>query len=1123
MVLTRWLLQTSMSTEMETKICFQPRRLKCFAPEARLAGSLTLHGFDVVGASSARVDPAGTPGLRVEGDFTSLSLSNMSLPSCAPYANPSVQYSNEGSGGALFAGSGATVDIRHSSFLSNTATGPGGSIAVWGSSTSFSAHHVLIADSSSPSNGGGLSLLAGASAHLSSVSVDANVASGSGGGGIFVDHLSSLTASDALVVQYNVVPQTSIMFGVGGGLLAADGASIDFGANVTRFVSNTASWGGGLGLVQTQSLGTISSVGLTIDLPVFDTIPAPRIAATDLVMEGNRALRGGGALFGCGASISLSGPLTSFHDNTVPFPLRDQSLFTCGQTSTPVPYPWASEADPLWVSFDSLAWNAPAGGSSLTRGGPLASLEWNTAPDASIMSGILLTGSLRGRDVYQQTVAEEDQALEFTFAGPDRDKLLKSGATLAFLTSAIGVDVPATRLVVRNAFSGDIPLQATYALGPRPRDDGTVGFPVATLEGSVTVQGCRSGYGGALTVEEGGAGVVCTECVEGTASLVADMTPCFKIRECLAGSIPVGDESASSNNATTTSPVVDPSSSSSSVGQSCICGTGFTLTGYDVDPESNTLPICSPCPTGAVCPPGLDPPLPRAGFYETSNGTFNRCLRESACPGGSRTSQCAFGYEGYLCNKCIRGYFSTSSGDCDKCSSQAANIMILGFVGLGIAALCGATYIGLGVLRVHAKAVASGSGNVRLRTRLVPASIGMSVVACQVLGILADAKVSWSTQARTILDGFNVFNFDATLFATECSLSTFHLKYAVSVGVPAAILVATFFLLVVFRAFRWRPLLHSDVKTLLDASIFVLCPILYIPMARSTLVLFDCVQLPNNDFVLDADPSILCFDGSWWAVFPVGASAFALFVVGVPVYFVYCLYTHRGVLKEGRTIVRYGALYRLFRLSYFWAGVLDLGKRLFVVMAAAFASEHQLALLIMLLVTFGAWCWVVARHEVYFYPTYNALDLRISCVLLLMVVIAFASYAERSNPSSESSITGILVGGLLLFLIVAIHGVVKDVKEILQTKRSRYSPFAHRSELLARHLSHELRDVDRPAGVDPDDSLVGVLLPTIDALTVYVGESELTTTNKVGILRAEASDSSDLDSLPTERASEASE
>merc|ERR1711991_635626 len=156
-------------------------------------------------------------------------------------------------------------------------------------------------------------------------------------------------------------------------------------------------------------------------------------------------------------------------------------------------------------------------------------------------------------------------------------------------------------------------------------------------------------------------------------------------------------------------------------------------------------------------------------------------------------------------------------------------------------------------------------------------------------------------------------------------------------------------------------LADTRIKTLFDAVLFTVAPLLYIPMSRSTLLLFDCSKLPNGDIVLDVDPGVACLDGAWWGVVWVGVLGLATYVLGIPVYFLWCLVKRRHKLLTPATFARFGGLYKLYRIPYFWGGVADLGKRLAIVVAAVFVSDHQLLLIALLLSVFLASSYAVNR------------------------------------------------------------------------------------------------------------------------------------------------------------------
>merc|ERR1711991_391989 len=105
--------------------------------------------------------------------------------------------------------------------------------------------------------------------------------------------------------------------------------------------------------------------------------------------------------------------------------------------------------------------------------------------------------------------------------------------------------------------------------------------------------------------------------------------------------------------------------------------------------------------------------------------------------------------------------------------------------------------------------------------------------------------------------------------------------------------------LFVYSRFR-RDLFEDELGILgmFDKALFTIGPVLYVPFSQTTLQLFDCTRLPNGKYVLDADQGTRCFSGGWWEVFPLGAIAICVCVLGIPVYFGVRLFRNRDHLLE---------------------------------------------------------------------------------------------------------------------------------------------------------------------------------------------------------------------------------
>merc|ERR1711916_73261 len=396
----------------------------------------------------------------------------------------------------------------------------------------------------------------------------------------------------------------------------------------------------------------------------------------------------------------------------------------------------------------------------------------------------------------------------------------------------------------------------------------------------------------------------------------------------------------------------------------------------------------------------------------------------------------------------------------------------MGFVSvllvLLVLAVVVAVVVGMGVIR----ASKSSSNASNLRSRGIPASVAMITTSLQVIGLLADANFSWSSNAQSTLGIFNAANVDINLFASECSLDSFHTKYVVSVLLPLLAIVCVFGALVLLKVLSnaglsfcgLAGLAESGVKTLFDAVLFTVAPLLYIPMSRATFILFDCTKLPNDDLVLDADPGVACLDSAWWAVAPVGMIGLIVYVLGIPAYFLWCLVGNRNHLTEPQTFARLGSLYKLFRIPYFWGGVADLGKRLAIVVAAVFVSDRQLVQIGLLLAIFLATSYTVRSLKPYYFPLCNTVDFRLTLILIVLLLLGGASHAQRNNLGSSD--TPIFVGvilALIVLSVIAVHSVVLDVLQIKRARDEKYSANRDRKTRLARLLQLERGDLDPEA------------------------------------------------------------
>merc|ERR1711991_806486 len=100
-------------------------------------------------------------------------------------------------------------------------------------------------------------------------------------------------------------------------------------------------------------------------------------------------------------------------------------------------------------------------------------------------------------------------------------------------------------------------------------------------------------------------------------------------------------------------------------------------------------------------------------------------------------------------------------------------------------------------------------------------------------------------------------------------------------------------------------------------------------------------------------------------------------VLGLPVYFLVSLLRVRRSLEDPVVVAQFGALYRLYRIPFFFFGVVDLCRRLVIVASIIFLSQHPLALIGFLLCVILVYSTYIHRSQPYFYLLYNSIAVQL--------------------------------------------------------------------------------------------------------------------------------------------------
>lgn len=315
-----------------------------------------------------------------------------------------------------------------------------------------------------------------------------------------------------------------------------------------------------------------------------------------------------------------------------------------------------------------------------------------------------------------------------------------------------------------------------------------------------------------------------------------------------------------------------------------------------------------------------------------------------------------------MCKDCAVKYYRLQ-GRCAKCP-QGAYLLIVGYT-------CAIVFL-VGLL-----ATARMKG-VNLT------ALGIGVDFLQVVSVFTSFGFKWPIQLTTLFNAASISSFNEQLMAPECSIGSwsFGTKWYIMQGIPLVLLVGLAGLLCTRRlrslrqrllrgpgrlaaptSTHLRRLLGRDRLAAIEDSYCGICIImlyfLYLTVTKGALSVFDCTINKSGVFLLDADPSIRCYEeGSvQQTLVPPAILSLLVYTIGIPMTFLAILVIHGPAIKLDQTMraanqggteasnpeyyirKRYQELYSLFRPDmYWWRLVLTVRKFCFVGVALMFSS-----------------------------------------------------------------------------------------------------------------------------------------------------------------------------------------
>ena len=616
--------------------------------------------------------------------------------------------------------------------------------------------------------------------------------------------------------------------------------------------------------------------------PAAGDVPGAVVFNGAMTMTDNSASYGG-SLALCGVPVSLSAAASSSVSGSSAS-RSGGGVFVCLPAGT---LPLAdADNPPAARSIEDIPWLALGGGvlpSALFSGsvasgfGPIVAspprtLAWSGSGARSLGPLDRATGFSLGTeaavglaDVFGQTVIDAGIRLSMgvplsapggvVLAGGDRSRLM-DGAVVSFATvKALAVD--------SNALDGLS--SVTYPLEVRVVNAPTVAKVALTVQ----IRSCGLGEG---LVSLSGLPLECTVCSEGTFSNAVSLEACVA---CPVGAFNLkkGATSCESCPANAFRDVERRNTTLAGSTVPCVCKVGY----YALSGETDVP--CRACPNGASCVGGTEPPKATPGYYPVGSARFEACRLPGICLGGD-PPRCVAGHHGSLCAVCQRDYHVNKRGTCTKCPDVAP---VLASIVIVVVAIAAAT-AGL-VVATTIRSTRNDDDNDVMATAIVkwatstPRSVVVAFLFFPVLGVLVSINVGWPSEAQSAMGGFDVFNMDAAVVINECTMPSLYVKYDVLMMRPVLLVSLC---VLVSGCLLWRA--HASFEPQLASRSLVasISPLVYLPLSRAALSVFDCTRLYNGKWLLDADMRHACFDGTWWAVATFGVVCTMAFVVGIP-------------------------------------------------------------------------------------------------------------------------------------------------------------------------------------------------------------------------------------------------
>jgi len=370
---------------------------------------------------------------------------------------------------------------------------------------------------------------------------------------------------------------------------------------------------------------------------------------------------------------------------------------------------------------------------------------------------------------------------------------------------------------------------------------------------------------------------------------------------------------------------------------------------------------CSRCPREALCEGG-DHMRPKLGAWEAApnRSKVYRCPFPAKCLGGE-DSACGPGHTGRVCGECLPGYTRTEGGcvACDRNEGVTLAMPGLAMLLLAVVGWFGYRYIypdppaedetdslppgffGVGIQMQQASdgAMKTDESKATLAqqdteslNRDLGGTIRILVGHLQILSLFYGSMphVTWPPLFGYLSKVAVVLNLNLiNLVPVGCfipGMDSFYCTFSLTMAVPIVLWLVLWLKSQIEHRAKSKLTTDRQVKT------FVWLIYLMYPFLCSTVLqFFKCRQIEDT-WVIAADVSLVCYDDKYYTYMYVGAAAFVLYVVGIPLVLYIVLKRNEDKLwTDAHMLERYGVLYMPYKEDRWSSELVEMVRKLMLV------------------------------------------------------------------------------------------------------------------------------------------------------------------------------------------------